>query len=468
MGYFTKKIDKKSGDGLALTEWNDLNNAVAGNAGLTLALNAADKIGIGTSSPENKLSVQGNVSVGGAGPDSAFNLLVSGKVGIGATSALAPLSIASSGKESGPDDSMHITNNCILFGGNNKGKEANSAQISAGKHAPNSLNIIGMSSGASSADRRVDIWAEGGMKVNGSVTASQFIGDGSKLTNLTVGAMGVNLATEPGAKVGIGTTTPQAPLSIATADGKESNPDNALHLTNDCILFGGNNNGRQADSAQISAGRHVANSLNIVGMSTGTDGTTRKVEVWAEGGLKVNGPMQVNNGTFQVTKNNNTCSMYPVAQTQTNQGAGLVFEITTSNHGPNKQIIWNGDNNWDSLSDRKLKSHVNNEEDILNRLMALDVKNYCWNGEPERKIKMIGFIAQDVQPLFPALVGAVEDEETKETTMTLNYASFGVLAVGAIKELKLQQDKRIATLEEEIKVLKELYAGLMSREVGLV
>ncbi|MCB0375843.1 MAG: hypothetical protein KDD04_07985, partial [Sinomicrobium sp.] len=57
--------DKQSGDGLALTNWNDLSSAVAGNSGLTLALNAADKIGIGVVNPAEKLEVSGNLKVNG-------------------------------------------------------------------------------------------------------------------------------------------------------------------------------------------------------------------------------------------------------------------------------------------------------------------------------------------------------------------------------------------------------------------
>lgn len=87
--------------------------------------------------------------------------------------------------------------------------------------------------------------------------------------------------------------------------------------------------------------------------------------------------------------------------------------------------------------------------------MRLDVKNYNWATDPDKKTKMIGFVAQDVKPLFPALVGEIEDGETKERTLTLKYASFGVLAVGAIKELKLQYDKKITALENKVALLKE-------------
>ena len=75
MSTFYKHNDKTSGDGLAITDWNELSNAVAGNQGLHLALDATDKVGIGTDSPSAKLGVAGDTSLGG-------NLDVTGATGI--------------------------------------------------------------------------------------------------------------------------------------------------------------------------------------------------------------------------------------------------------------------------------------------------------------------------------------------------------------------------------------------------
>ena len=80
----------------------------------------------------------------------------------------------------------------------------------------------------------------------------------------------------------------------SSGDDKIQNPTNDLRMNNIGIQFGGINNGREIDSAQITAGLHEKDSLYIVGMSTGKDVNTRKVNMLAEGGFRVNGPLIVN------------------------------------------------------------------------------------------------------------------------------------------------------------------------------
>ncbi|MEW7289090.1 C1q-like domain-containing protein [Aquimarina sp. 2304DJ70-9] len=90
-------------------------------------------------------------------------------------------------------------------------------------------------------------------------------------------------------KIGIGSKNPEAPLSI-TGTGKSSNPDEAMHITSRSILFGGPNAGKSEFSGKITA--HDTNALRIIGMSSDQDSSSRKVEIFAEGGLTIKGHMQ--------------------------------------------------------------------------------------------------------------------------------------------------------------------------------
>jgi hypothetical protein len=70
------------------------------------------------------------------------------------------------------------------------------------------------------------------------------------------------------------------------------NPNGETKISRNGIQFGGPNSSRELNSAQISAGMHEANSLNIIGMSD-ANGGNRKVTMWAEGGLGLYGSMRV-------------------------------------------------------------------------------------------------------------------------------------------------------------------------------
>jgi hypothetical protein len=71
-------------------------------------------------------------------------------------------------------------------------------------------------------------------------------------------------------------------------------PSTKTRINAQGIIFGGANNGREGNSAQISAGRHEADSLCIVGMSN-PQHANRKITMWAEGGAKLYGDLFVNN-----------------------------------------------------------------------------------------------------------------------------------------------------------------------------
>ena len=159
-------------------------------------------------------------------------------------------------------------------------------------------------------------------------------------------------------------------------------------------------------------------------------------------------------GVIRMSSSNNYCRMY--VGNSNKYGAGLLLSLSKSHHGNNRTIIWNGDSNWDYHSDKSLKTNIEKEKNILERLVKLDVKRFHWKGETKEEPKPMGFIAQDVEPLFPNLVRGSEDEKTKKRIRTLNYVNFGVLAVGAIKELKQEKDKEVKALKAEIAKLKKL------------
>lgn len=101
-----------------------------------------------------------------------------------------------------------------------------------------------------------------------------------------------------------------------------------------------------------------------------------------------------------------------------------------------------------SSSNRRLKTNITAlGEDILKRTLQLEPVSYRFISNPQSE-STIGFIAEDVQPLFPELV-----EVTGETDENLgvNYAAFSVVAIKAIQ----QQQKQMEALQTENEQLKK-------------
>jgi hypothetical protein len=82
-------------------------------------------------------------------------------------------------------------------------------------------------------------------------------------------------------------------------------PNGKMRLSNQGIMFGGPNTDREVNSGQITAGLHIANSLNIVGMSANKGADTRRIDMWAEGGLNIYGNINTN-GALKIGNTNLT------------------------------------------------------------------------------------------------------------------------------------------------------------------
>jgi hypothetical protein len=123
---------------------------------------------------------------------------------------------------------------------------------------------------------------------------------------------------------------------------------------------------------------------------------------------------------------------------------------------------YDGDSNWDFYSDRRLKEDIAKEDKLLDRIMSLDVVNYNFIGENKRRHKELGLIAQEVEPLFPSLVSEQDDDRYDFKVKSIGYSSFGVIAVGGIKELKKEKDNEIAELRSENETLKSRMETLTS------
>ena len=104
-------------------------------------------------------------------------------------------------------------------------------------------------------------------------------------------------------------------------------------------------------------------------------------------------------------------------------------------------------------SDRRLKKEIAEiPMGILQKIMQLQPVSYHYNVEDTSAKRSLGFLAQDVQGLFPELVGQSPVRNGEGGYLSLNYAGFGVIAIKAIQEQ-----------QQEIESLKNDKASLLQR-----
>ena len=100
-----------------------------------------------------------------------------------------------------------------------------------------------------------------------------------------------------------------------------------------------------------------------------------------------------------------------------------------------------------SISDSRYKTNIKSLTNILSSVMKLTPMSYHFLGQLETSPKAFGFLGQEVEKLFPALVNHTSENDV----LHLNYDGFSVLAIKAIQE----QQSIIQAQEIEIEKLKQ-------------
>lgn len=97
-------------------------------------------------------------------------------------------------------------------------------------------------------------------------------------------------------------------------------------------------------------------------------------------------------------------------------------------------------------SDRRLKKDITYMGSVLERIMDLKPATYNYIDNEEGAVRSTGFVAQEVQEVFPNLVRDMEDGYKGVV-----YDGFAVISIRAIQEL----NEQVTQLQEEVKQLKE-------------
>jgi hypothetical protein len=104
-----------------------------------------------------------------------------------------------------------------------------------------------------------------------------------------------------------------------------------------------------------------------------------------------------------------------------------------------------------SSSDERLKTDINPLPGILDKLMQLQPKTYQYTASADANRRSYGFLAQDVEKLFPEFVFSSENG-----IKGIAYSNFSVIAVKAIQEQQKvidEQKQKIDQLEHQMELM---------------
>lgn len=116
-----------------------------------------------------------------------------------------------------------------------------------------------------------------------------------------------------------------------------------------------------------------------------------------------------------------------------------------------------------AVSDERIKTNIEPLQPVMDRIMRLEPVTYMMKDAIKGQRRSMGFIAQNVAPLFPHLVS--HNMPGGDDLMGLDYSGFGVLAVKGIQEEQVQierletdlmdLDKRLQAIEKKLSIAKK-------------
>ena len=118
------------------------------------------------------------------------------------------------------------------------------------------------------------------------------------------------------------------------------------------------------------------------------------------------------------------------------------------------------------VSDRRFKTNIRPLTSIMDNIMALKPYRYQYKDNNPKQKESLGFVAQEVQQLFPELVQEQKGER-ENGVLSLNYSGFSVLAIHAIQQQQQTIEQQQAALEKQAKKIESLEARLERLEALL-
>ncbi len=336
-----------------------------------------------------------------------------------------------------------------------------------GKNLDNNVAIGYYAGHNATGDGNVFIGHDAGMNSSGSNTL--YIDNTNTNSPLIYGDFSGNALTINGSLAGtstldIASTSVVGNLNVGnqSTDQSSSNLNNKGYSTTPWLY---------TNAIEAQDERGASSTLITIG-NDGTYGSADQIHMVTNG----NSQMTIaSDGKVGLDKTNPSADLHirQSQQTITNGTGGIRFEESGStsdwwriyhsgiyfsfNRSGNRVAYISGTGSYVTTSDRRFKKNVVEMKPVMERIQRLRPVSYHYNQQEESENKVLGFIAQEVQPLFPELVF-----ESEDGSLGMAYSHLGVIAIQAAKEQQEVIDRQQGQIDELTQQLMEMQKQLQA------
>jgi len=305
--------------------------------------------------------------------------------------------------------------------------------------------------------------------INGTSTGNGGListGDDSGILNIQTNET-TAITVDASQNVGIGTSSPSGKLNVSDATSSQININSSANGATRQVLFSASSNTQEA---QISAN----NSTGELKFESGRSGTSayfqtfytnnsERMRIDSSGNLLIGvGSSSFGGGIFlQKSSNGNTIANFENTYSGSG-GQAIRGKINSAGNNTSSYLfvgssnndvcyiygngnIVNINNSYGTLSDVKLKENIVDATPKLAEVMQLKVRNFNLKTEPDHK--QIGFIAQELEQVFPALIdNTTSPNDPDDVIKSIKTSVLVPILVKAIQELKAINDTQAETI----------------------